>query len=152
MKQTLLLITAAIFLLGISCNGSKTITKVNTPVKSGVRFVKSESLQPLLAKAKAENKLVFIDFYTDWCLPCKIMDEEVFSHQSTGDNINRNFISYKVNAEKKNGPQLSTIFNVYAYPTLLFLDADGKILERKDGSVSTSQFLNLAEKALAQSL
>ncbi len=118
----------------------------------GVSFVKSNSLQPLLDQAKAENKLIFLDFYTTWCLPCRVMDEEVFSLASTGAAIDKNFISYKVNAEKGNGPTLSTVFNVYAYPTLLFLDADGNILKRKDGSLSNSSFLNLAESALGQGM
>lgn len=118
----------------------------------GVSFVNSNSLQPLLDQAKAENKLIFLDFYTTWCLPCRVMDEEVFSLASTGDAIDKNFISYKVNAEKGNGPTLSTVFNVYAYPTLLFLDADGNVLERKDGSLSNSGFLNLAESALGQGM
>lgn len=137
-------------LLLVSCNGSKKTvsSSSSSPKYSGVSFTKSKSLQPLLDRAKAENKLVFLDFYTTWCLPCRVMDEEVFSLTGTGRAMNENFISYKVNAEKGNGPTLSTVFNVYAYPTLLFLDADGNVLERKDGSLSNSQFLNLAESAL----
>jgi len=118
----------------------------------GISFTKSSSLQPILDRAKAENKLVFLDFYTTWCLPCRVMDEEVFSLPSTGSAMDKNFISYKINAEKGNGPTLSTVFNVYAYPTLLFLDADGNVLERKDGSLSNSQFLNLAESALGRGM
>lgn len=76
------------------------------------------------------------------------MDDEVFALSSTSRMVNRNFVSYKINAEKDNGPNLATIFEVYAYPTLLFLDADGNILERKDGSLSNSQFLNMAESAI----
>ncbi len=116
----------------------------------GISFTESNSLQPLLDRAKTENKLIFLDFYTTWCLPCRVMDEEVFSLASTGDQIDKNFISYKVDAEKGNGPTLATVFNVYAYPTLLFLDADGNVLERRDGSLSNSKFLNLAKSALAQ--
>lgn len=153
MKQTLFLFSSVLSLLLFSCNGSKTIPNSSTPVKDqGISFVQSNSLQPLLDQAKAENKLVFLDFYTTWCLPCRMMDDEVFSLASTGDKMDKNFISYKVDAEKGNGPTLSTVFNVYAYPTLLFLDSDGNVLERKDGSLSNSQFLNLAESALAQGM
>lgn len=153
MKQTLFLFSFALSLLLFSCNGSKSATKTQKPLKSkGISFVKSSSLQPLLDRAKAENKLVFLDFYTTWCLPCRVMDEEVFSLASTGTTLDKDFISYKINAEKGNGPTLSTVFNVYAYPTLLFLDAEGNVLERKDGSLSNSQFLNLAESALVQGM
>jgi len=151
LKQTFFFFSIVLSLLLVSCNGSKTISERPAfPQYQGVSFVKSNSLQPLLDRAKAENKLIFLDFYTTWCLPCRVMDDEVFSLASTGNTMNKNFISYKVNAEKENGPTLATVFEVYAYPTLLFLDGDGNVLERKDGSLSHSQFLNLAESALAQ--
>lgn len=151
MKKTVFFFSVVLSLALAGCSGTKGSTSLSKPTvkKQGIQFVKSDRLQPLLERAKAENKLVFLDFYTDWCLPCRIMDEEVFTQRITGENINRNFISYKVNAEKSNGSRLSTIFNVNAYPTLLFLDADGKVLVRKDGSLSNSQFLNLAEQAIA---
>ena len=153
MKQTLFLFSVTLSLLLFSCNGSKSVSTSNKPLaKKGISFIKSGSLQPLLDRAKAENKLVFLDFYTTWCLPCRVMDEEVFSLTETGTALNKNFISYKINAEKGNGPTLSTVFNVYAYPTLLFLDSDGNVLERKDGSLSNSQFLSLAESALGQGM
>lgn len=153
MKQTFFLLSFALGLLLFGCNGNKTISKSKRPaVYQGVSFVESSSLQPLLDRAKAENKLVFLDFYTTWCLPCRVMDEEVFSLASTGNKMDKNFISYKINAEKGNGPTLATVFNVHAYPTLLFLDSDGNVLERKDGSLSNSKFLSLAESALGQGM
>lgn len=150
MKQTLFFLGLVLSLFLVSCGGSKSTVRTSSPQKEGISFVKSKSLQPLLDRAKAENKLVFLDFYTTWCLPCRVMDEEVFSLAGTGRALDKNFISYKVNAEKDNGPVLATVYSVYAYPALLFLDADGNVLARKDGSLSNSQFLDLAEVALVQ--
>ena len=158
LKQTLYLALLFVALLSFGCGGSKSTTysgskkpKSSTSGKGkGVTFITSGSLQPVLQRAKAENKLVFLDFYTTWCLPCRVMDEEVFGRSNTARMVDKNFISYKINAEKDNGPNLATIFEVYAYPTLLFLDADGNVLERKDGSLSNTQFLNMAESALLQ--
>ena len=155
MKQTFFLFSCVLSLLLLGCNGSKTMTSSSSSSAApyrGVSFVNSNSLQPLLDQAKAENKLIFLDFYTTWCLPCRVMDEEVFSLASTGAAIDKDFISYKINAEKGNGPTLATVYNVYAYPTLLFLDADGNVLERKDGSLSNSNFLNMAKNALSQGM
>ena len=53
--------------------------------------------------AAKENKMVFIDFYTTWCGPCKRMSKEVFPQQEVGEYFNRTFISLKLDAEKENG-------------------------------------------------
>lgn len=151
MKKIVILAISSLVLFLVSCNGSKKIPTTTNTTTSEIHFVESGQLTPLLEQAKAENKLVFLDFYTSWCLPCRIMDEEVFTQKDIADKMNENFINYKINAEKDNGPSLSTIFNVYAYPTLLMLDADGNILERKDGSMSLSQFSDMADRALATS-
>ena len=45
--------------------------------QEGVNFEK-ESWSNTLAKAKAENKIVFVDAYTTWCGPCKMMDAKTF--------------------------------------------------------------------------
>ena len=113
-------------------------------------FVQSDNLASVLKKAESENKLVFVDIYTTWCLPCKVMDQNVFTHQETADVINEDFISYKVNAEKNNGLIISFNYDIIEYPTLLFLDSKGKILERNDGATSQSELLALAKSALDQ--
>lgn len=110
-------------------------------------FVESEQLMPVLAQAKAENKLVFVDFYTTWCLPCRIMEEEVFTDRTLAGYINEGFISYRVDAEKGNGVNLAAIFEIKAYPTLLFLDAGGRVRVRQEGAVSQTTFKQLAEEA-----
>ena len=76
------------------------------------------------------------------------MDEEVFTDKNLYEFMNENFINYKVDAEKDNGPSLVFHYNVMAYPTLLFLDQKGNVLERKDGSTSQSELRNMANRAL----
>ena len=152
MKKILILSLLATTFLLSSCKGTKGSTSVNTKPskKDGVYFVKSESLTAVLEAAEKENKFVFVDFYTTWCLPCKLMDEEVFPDKAMGDFFKENFISYKVDAEKGNGINLATIYNVGAFPTLLFLDEKGRTVERNDGSLGYSALLRMAERAAAQ--
>lgn len=78
------------------------------------------------------------------------MDKDVFTHQATADIINKDFISYKVNAEKNNGPIIAFNYDVVAYPTLLFLDTQGNVLERREGAIYHSELLSLAKSALEQ--
>ena len=77
------------------------------------------------AAAKAENKLVFIDFYTEWCGPCKRMATAVFPLKEVGDFINPKFVCVKIDAEKGEGKDLAKTYNVKAYPTFVITDADG---------------------------
>lgn len=113
-------------------------------------FQESDQLMPLLDKAVAENKLVFIDFYTDWCLPCKMMEKDVFVDKELGLFFNTHFINFKVNAEKGNGINLAQIFEIKAYPTLLFLNEKGQVLERKEGAAYHTELKAMAESAMTK--
>jgi len=124
----------------------------STPVgkKYAVQFEKTDKLMPILDRAKAEGKLVFVDVYTSWCTPCKMMDSDVFTDPALGKFMNKNFINVKINAEKGNGGNVASIFEVYAYPTLLFLDENGRVLARKEGAAYPTEMKRLANNAIAQ--
>jgi len=113
-----------------------------------VYFDDSDTLTEVLDKAAAKDKLVFVDFYTSWCLPCKMMDQDVFTDKKVKAFFDKNFISYKVNAEKGNGVNLATIFEVRAYPTLLFLDDKGRVVQKKEGALYPTGLLEFAQSAL----
>jgi len=142
--QTFTFLGVVLFLT-TACTGGKK-GKIDN---SKVFFRSSNSLSEVLETAKKENKVVFVDMVTDWCMPCKLMDEEVFSHPETAAYMNKNFINYKVDAEKDNGPMVSLVYQVEAFPTLLFVDGEGKILVRKEGMAFHTELKSLAEEALA---
>ncbi len=77
------------------------------------------------------------------------MDEDVFSDPSVVKFMNANFINYKVDAEKENGPLIALVYEVSAYPTLVFVDGAGKVIVKNVGAISQSQLLALAQEALA---
>jgi len=52
-------------------------------------------------------------------------------------------------AEQGNGVNLATLYNVEGYPTLLFLDSKGNILERKLGAAYQREMFELGEAALS---
>jgi len=137
----------------ISCSGSK--EAVNQQNNFGttdfeVDFLKTNDLYAVLDRAERENKLVYVDIGTKWCLPCKMMKEDVYTDKGIGEYMNDNFISYLVDAEKANGPNMTVIFDVQSFPTLLFLDTKGRILEKKVGAAYHTELRNLGDLALTQ--
>lgn len=83
------------------------------------------SFEDALAKAKAQNKLVFMDVGAYWCPPCHQLDEEVFNQKSVADRLDQGYIAVHVDAEKGEGPELNERYDIQAYPTLLVLEASG---------------------------
>ncbi|MDD5895098.1 MAG: thioredoxin domain-containing protein [Prevotellaceae bacterium] len=85
------------------------------------------------AAAKAESKLLFIDFYTEWCGPCKRMANEIFPQKPVGDYLNPKFVCVKINAEKGEGVELANKYKITAYPTFIVADATGKEMGKFEG-------------------
>ncbi|MDT0677957.1 thioredoxin family protein [Autumnicola musiva] len=99
----------------------------------GTKFSKVD-LDQAINKAKEENKYIFIDFYTNWCAPCKLMDRDVFPQEQVGNYFNEKFVSIKVNAEKE-GVDLAKKYNIKAYPTFVILDENGNLVHLFAGGV-----------------
>jgi len=112
-----------------------------------VDFMHTDKLTVALERAKAEDKMVFIDFYTSWCLPCKLMDEDVFTDKAFGDYMNQHFVSVKINAEQGNGPNLAALYGVKSYPTLLFVDLNGRVISRKEGAAYQTELRRMGNEA-----
>lgn len=89
----------------------------------------------IFQKAKEENKLVFVDVYTDWCGYCKKLDKEVYTDERVVAFFNENFINVKFNAETPFGYPRAAAFNVEGYPTMLFLTDEQQVFERIGGFV-----------------
>jgi len=104
----------------------------------------------VLAKAQKLNKPIFLDVYTTWCGPCKMMNTEIFPLKEVGKVYNANFICYKVNAEEGSGIQIAKKFKVSAYPTYLYLKPEGTLLFRAIGSMNAKMFIVQSETALAE--
>ena len=146
MKNIAILLLTSFFIFS-SCSGAK---KVTTTPTTGIKFSNANTLSAALEQAIEKDKLVFVDIYTTWCMPCKMMDEDVFPDTNLGNYFNENFINLKVDAEKGTGPTIATLFGIYAYPTLLFLDNKGNVLEQKVGAAYHTEMMNLATSAVSK--
>ncbi|WP_316818654.1 thioredoxin fold domain-containing protein [Pedobacter nyackensis] len=100
------------------------------------------------ARAKQENKLIFLDFYTVWCAPCKKMAMEVFPLPAAGAFYNKHFMNVKVDAEKGEGIVLAKTYRPSGYPTLIFTDAEGKQLYRTTGAETAEELIKHGKIAL----
>jgi len=97
---------------------------------------------------KKEPKKIFVDVYTDWCGPCKMLDKMTFNNVDVAKYINENYYAVKFNAEgnqsisykeqtytnpryvegrtgRSSTHDFTTALQVRAYPTMLFFDEEG---------------------------
>jgi len=127
------------------------LTYASAPVTEdpiGIRFF-TGSWNDVLAEAKKQNKPVFVDIYTDWCGPCKLMAKQAFPDAKVGEKFNANFISYQIDAEKGEGIELAKKYVVTAYPTSLYVSASGELIHRAIGYGGIKGLMDEADKAIA---
>ena len=112
-------------------------------------FEESKVWSEIIAKAKAENKKIFVDCYTDWCLPCKLLSTRVFSDKEVAAYFNATFINVKFEMEKDtDAVAMKKEWKVQAYPTLLFIDPfSGEIMHRLAGMVEPQKLIEEANTA-----
>lgn len=107
-----------------------------------------------LTLAEKQDKVVLVDFYTNWCHWCKVMDEKTFRNESVASLLQRRFITVRVNAEDMNervtfrgqdmtNVQLTRAFNVTGFPSLAFLDSKGEPITIIPGYIPPEEFIHI---------
>ncbi len=132
---------------------------------SHAQEVKWLTLDEALALQKVIPKPIFMDVYTDWCGPCKMLDKNTFHEKAFVDEISANYYAVKFNAEGKsevnykgkkytnptfvegksgrNGThEFTTFLQVRGYPTMYVIDAKGEIGANIVGYRNAEQLLN----------
>lgn len=135
-----------------------------TPAGSLVKWTDLATAQ---AAAKKDGKPLFIDVYTTWCGPCRMLDANTFGDQHTADYINANFHPVKFNAEGgepvlfngkkyanpsydparkagRNGTHeltmvIAPVNGRVAYPTIVYMDSEGQVLTPVQGYMTPEQ-------------
>jgi thioredoxin:protein disulfide reductase len=93
---------------------------------AGVRW--SNYDEAAIHAAKLTQKPVMIDFYADWCLPCKELDEKTFTHPQVIDEADR-FVRLKADLTHSRDAltkELSSRYRIMGVPTIVFLYTDGR--------------------------
>lgn len=119
--------------------------RTDTPTKTGIQFFQGTWKQAL-AKAKAENKHIFLDTYASWCGPCRIMQARTFPDKKLGEYFNQKFVSVKIDVDHGEGPQIADKYGIQALPTLLFVDATGRVVRKAEGLHEPGELLALGKR------
>ena len=134
---------ALLGVLVVACGGAGESARGSTGA-NGLQW--ERDLGAALGKASSQGKIVMVDFYTDWCLWCKKLDQSTF----TDTEVRRALaavIPVKLNAEK-DGRREAEYFNIEDYPTIIFLDAQGREISRVPGFMPAAPFLEELRDAL----
>lgn len=93
--------------------------------------------------ALANNKKIIIDFYADWCIPCKELDAITFSNKDVIEEM-KNFTSFKVDMTQtlsEKNEKIRKKFNIIGMPTIIIIDSNGNEVIRLTGFVNAEEFL-----------
>ncbi len=112
-----------------------------------VAFI-NKTMEQALKKAAAEKKLLFVDSYATWCGPCKQMDKKVFTDPEVINYFDTNFINIKIDVDTEEGQAIAKKYYIDEVPTLLFMNAEGKIIRRLSGYYNGNQLIQQAQETL----
>ncbi|MFY0714499.1 thioredoxin fold domain-containing protein [Seonamhaeicola sp. NFXS20] len=123
-----------------------------TSVSGVAQTINWVTLEEAIELQKKTPKKIMMDVYTNWCGPCKMLDRNTFHNKDVVDYVNKHYYAVKFNAEgneeinyegktfanpnynpelanRRNSPhELSRYFQIQAYPTIVFLDEEGKLI------------------------
>jgi thioredoxin-related protein len=101
--------------------------------------------------AKAQKKAAVIDFYTDWCKWCKVMDEKTYGDPSVKELLLNKFVTIKINPERSTEAirydgkvlkpmELAGGLGVQGFPATAFMGKDGKFITLVPGYIPPETF------------
>lgn len=125
-------------------NNPKTVMKMES---DEIEFTNGKWSE-ITAKAKKSNKYIFVDAYTTWCAPCKLLKSKTFREKEAAIYFNKNFINVTIDMESDEGIALAEKWKITAYPTLLFFTPQGKLVMKQAGFVNGKQLTEFGEQAL----
>jgi len=97
------------------------------------------------AEAKKLNKPIMADFSTDWCGWCKKLDKDTYTDAKVIE-LSKKFVCIRIDGDKSE--DLVSKYSVRGYPTILFLNPDGSLLDTSVGYLPAGDFLARMQKSV----
>ena len=94
------------------------------------------------------GKGVIIDFYADWCIPCKELDASTFTDPKV-IKLSEDFISLKANMTKTLSTDVEKLrekYNIVGVPTVLIINSKGEEVKRITGFVNAKEFADILKE------
>ncbi len=110
-----------------------------------VDFIK-DNVRVAIDRAAAEGKLVFLDFWADYCSPCQLMEKYTFTDPSVISRMNGSYVPVRINIETFDGYDLKAQYNVKLLPTIIVLNSKGKQVARFEESMSATKLNEVLAK------
>lgn len=135
------------------------LTNAVTAQETGVHFEHGLSWSQVQAKAKAENKYIFMDCFTTWCGPCKHMRTVIFPQAEMGNFFNDKFVNIEVQLDTTakddehvkswypDAHAIMTKYSIKAFPTYLIFAPNGQVLHRIVGGGTVKSFIKDVQEA-----
>ena len=117
----------------------------NTSLTASDYFIQN-NLEQAKQQAAQEGKLIFVDFWAEWCNPCKWMDEQTFSNPQVKDYLSKEYISVRVDIDNFQGYNLKEEYNIRYLPTLLVLNEQGELIKKYEESFAPSKLISLLKE------
>ena len=134
-NKNLIIIMISLFMI-ISCENSYAEIKWE------------KNLATAIKKAKSRNLPIMIDIYTDWCSWCEELDKNTYANKEVIETAKK-MVSVKLNPEtSEEGEEIARKYGVQGYPTILFINADGFVLENVGGYVEGEKFVPYMKNAI----
>lgn len=133
--------------------GGITNEKAGTAVQAESQNYTWYTLEEGMKLAEGGNKHIIIDFYTDWCKWCKVMEKETFSDPEVEKYLFVHFIPIRIAAESEDRvvfkgddysySEITRAFRVTGFPSLAYMTPSADLITVIPGYIENPQFLKI---------